>query len=94
MQSKLFSALAVASLFSVLTPLVPACNTQTGVKVTFYGYPDNSPPGGDISHDCGRGATAGGKFSGSQTLHIARPGGVGFSQRKENERCEGNKRRF
>ena len=40
-----------------------SCQVQTNWKITFFGYPDNSPPGGDIAFDCGRGFTAGGDGS-------------------------------
>ncbi|PWY85094.1 hypothetical protein BO70DRAFT_265170, partial [Aspergillus heteromorphus CBS 117.55] len=30
------------------------------VSHTFYGYPDNDPPGSAIAYDCGRGLTAAG----------------------------------
>src|SRR5699024_1158014 len=38
-----------------------ACTTQTDVKITFYGYPDNDPPSANIAYDCGRGYSAGGR---------------------------------
>ncbi|RAL15826.1 uncharacterized protein BO97DRAFT_431591 [Aspergillus homomorphus CBS 101889] len=40
-------------------PNVP-CAIVPKVSYTFYGYPDNDPPGADIAYDCGRGYTAGG----------------------------------
>ena len=46
---------------AALAGLGSACSTPGGYEVTFYGYPDNSPPGPAIAHDCGRGYTAGGK---------------------------------
>ncbi|PKY05859.1 hypothetical protein P168DRAFT_326164 [Aspergillus campestris IBT 28561] len=36
------------------------CTIVPKVSYTFYGYPDNDPPGADIMHDCGRGTSAGG----------------------------------
>lgn len=52
----------LASLISAIAPLVAAqCSTQSDVEITFYGYPDNSPPGAAIAYDCGRGYTAGGE---------------------------------
>ncbi|PLN80285.1 hypothetical protein BDW42DRAFT_114696 [Aspergillus taichungensis] len=36
------------------------CTVVPKVSYTFYGYPDNDPPGADIMHDCGRGTSAGG----------------------------------
>ena len=42
-------------------PLVASCTVQSNVQFTFYGYPDNSPPGAGIAYDCGRGYSAGGR---------------------------------
>ena len=51
----------LAGFIAATAPLVVAqCSTQSDVTVTFYGYPDNSPPGPDIAYDCGRGYTASG----------------------------------
>ncbi|KAB8228246.1 uncharacterized protein BDW43DRAFT_316099 [Aspergillus alliaceus] len=35
------------------------CHVQDAAH-TFYGFPDNDPPGGAIAYDCGRGLAAGG----------------------------------
>lgn len=51
-----------ALLLSALSPAT-SCKVQTNWKITFFGYPDNSPAGGDIAFDCGRGFTAGGDGS-------------------------------
>lgn len=41
--------------------LVEACVKQGEATITFYGYPDNSPPGPDTAHNCdGRNFIAGG----------------------------------
>lgn len=38
-----------------------ACSTPGNFEVTFYGYPDNSPPGPATAYDCGgRNGVAGG----------------------------------
>ncbi|KAL5414948.1 hypothetical protein PMIN03_002906 [Paraphaeosphaeria minitans] len=37
-----------------------ACSTVSKVTHTFYGYPDNDPPGPATAYDCGRGFKAGG----------------------------------
>jgi hypothetical protein len=50
----------VGTALAALAGLGSACSTPGGYEVTFYGYPDNSPPGPAIAHDCGRGYTAGG----------------------------------
>lgn len=46
---------SVSSLFfvSVLSTLSSACNVVSDVQITFYGYPDNSPPGPDTAYNCG-----------------------------------------
>ncbi|KAF7593015.1 hypothetical protein BBP40_012102 [Aspergillus hancockii] len=36
-----------------------SCHVQDTIH-TFYGFPDNDPPGAAIAYDCGRGQTAGG----------------------------------
>ncbi|KAL5465748.1 hypothetical protein PMIN07_003887 [Paraphaeosphaeria minitans] len=37
-----------------------ACSTVSKVTHTFYGYPDNDPPGPATAYNCGRGFKAGG----------------------------------
>ncbi|KAF4215772.1 hypothetical protein CNMCM5878_007761 [Aspergillus fumigatiaffinis] len=37
-----------------------ACDIIPAVTHTFYGFPDNDPPGPAIAYDCGRGLAAGG----------------------------------
>lgn len=51
-----------ALLLSASSPAI-SCQVQTNWKITFFGYPDNSPPSGDIAFDCGRGFAAGGDGS-------------------------------
>ncbi|RAL04409.1 uncharacterized protein BO80DRAFT_441874 [Aspergillus ibericus CBS 121593] len=41
------------------------------VSHTFYGYPDNDPPGPAISYDCGRGLTAAGTGTYADPLTFA-----------------------
>jgi len=36
------------------------CTPNSNVKLTFYGFPDNTPPGAKIAYSCGR-SLAGGK---------------------------------
>ena len=38
---------------SLVFGLSSACSTVSNSQVTFYGYPDNDPPGADTAHDCG-----------------------------------------
>ena len=52
MKSSSFLTVA-ATLFTLKDSLVSACTTQSSVEVTFYGYPDNSPPGAATAHNCG-----------------------------------------
>ena len=44
-----------------LAALASACSTPGNFIVTFYGYPDNSPPGPGTAYNCGgRNYVAGG----------------------------------
>jgi hypothetical protein len=52
--------------------LVQACSEVSGVKMTFYGSPDNDPAGSTaIAHDCGRGYNAGGTGTYADPLTFA-----------------------
>lgn len=51
-----------ALLLSASSPAI-SCQVQANWKITFFGYPDNSPAGADIAFNCGRGFTAGGDGS-------------------------------
>jgi hypothetical protein len=45
---------SITVLLSVaLASLSTACSTPGNFIITFYGYPDNSPPGPDTAHNCG-----------------------------------------
>ncbi|GKZ29928.1 hypothetical protein AbraIFM66950_007159 [Aspergillus brasiliensis] len=57
------------------------CHVVSKVSYTFYGYPDNDPPGADISEDCGRGMAAGGIGTLENPLTFATAPG-------EFDRCE------
>lgn len=35
------------------TAVNAACSTRSGVTITFYGYPDNDPPGPGTAYNCG-----------------------------------------
>jgi hypothetical protein len=50
---------------------VHGCTRQGHVTYTFYGYPDNSPPGAAIAYDCGRGQIAGGTGTFADPLTMA-----------------------
>lgn len=41
------------STLALLAGYTTACTTVPSNTVTFYGYPDNSPPGASVAHDCG-----------------------------------------
>jgi hypothetical protein len=56
--------LTSASLLSTLIGISAACTTESNFEVTFYGYPDNSPPGPGTAHNCGgRNYIAGGMLN-------------------------------
>jgi len=68
------------------TTLNATCTIQGFTTITFYGFPDNSPPGAGIAFDCGRGfvassgdgsydnpvtmATAPGEFNECETIYV------------------------
>lgn len=66
--------------FSLIRP-IKGCEVIKNVSHTFYGYPDNDPPGPDILYDCGRGNTAGGVGTYDDPLTFASGSG-------EFEECE------
>jgi hypothetical protein len=62
-----------ASLVFVLSSVgvAMACTKVTKVTHTFYGYPDNDPPGPSTAYDCGRGYKAGGTGTYTDPLTFA-----------------------
>ncbi|KAL7926001.1 hypothetical protein ACQKWADRAFT_309611 [Trichoderma austrokoningii] len=48
---KSVATLAIAG--AALVGFISTCSTFNNVKVTFYGWPDNSPPGAGAAYDCG-----------------------------------------
>lgn len=56
------AALLLHPLLTMGSPLTErACSTISGVTHTFYGYPDNDPPGPATAYNCGgRNFVAGG----------------------------------
>lgn len=57
--------LGLAAVLSLLanTAVNAACSTRSGVTITFYGYPDNDPPGPATAYNCGgRNYKAGGIY--------------------------------
>lgn len=64
----LSTTLLVASILGV----AQACSTVSGVAMTFYGYPDNDPPGPATAYNCGgRNNIAGGDGSFNNPLTFA-----------------------
>lgn len=56
------SVAAISIIGAAMAGLSQACSTPGNFVVTFYGYPDNSPPGPGTAHNCGgRNFKAGGK---------------------------------
>ncbi|KAH8893922.1 hypothetical protein GQ53DRAFT_859961 [Thozetella sp. PMI_491] len=75
-----FSAIFAAA--SLAIGLGRACNVVKGVKVTFYGFSDNSPPGDGVAYNCaGRDYHAKGDGSYDNPLTFA-------SDPKEYKPCE------
>ncbi|EKG21700.1 hypothetical protein MPH_00964 [Macrophomina phaseolina MS6] len=74
MLSKSLVSSAVLGLAAVQQALAQSCSTQS-TAFTFYGAPDNDPPGPDTAYTCskvsGRGYTAGGTGSYSDPLTFA-----------------------
>ncbi|KAI4196065.1 MAG: hypothetical protein LQ348_002363 [Seirophora lacunosa] len=66
-------ALLLQPLLAISSPLTErACSTIGGVTHTFYGYPDNDPPGPATAYNCGgRNFVAGGSGTYSNPLTFA-----------------------
>lgn len=56
----MFVILALAYALIALPSTLASCGPINDVRLTFYGWPDNSPPGSDNAFDCGRGDNADG----------------------------------
>lgn len=72
--SPIFStAILLNAVLALASPLTErACSTVSGVTHTFYGYPDNSPPGAGTAYNCGgRNNIAGGSGTYSDPLTFA-----------------------
>lgn len=60
MKTPPIAALAIASFLGLLPSQTQSCSSLDNVKVTFFGYPDNSPPGAGIAWtSCGRSLAGG-----------------------------------
>lgn len=76
---------AVICLVHALPSYTQNCSTQTDVEFTYFGYPDNSPPGPGISFSCGRrGLIAGGSLS--QRKQIGFPEAYAWSRKRNLQR--------
>ena len=66
-------ALLLQPLLCLASPLTErACSTISGVTHTFYGYPDNDPPGPATAYNCGgRNNIAGGMILSFTGCHIS-----------------------
>ena len=57
----MFVILALTYALSALPSALASCEPISDVTLTFYGWPDNSPPGSDNAFDCGRGTNPDGE---------------------------------
>ncbi|KAL8669727.1 MAG: hypothetical protein Q9168_005696 [Polycauliona sp. 1 TL-2023] len=70
----------IASLSLLIYPITAqSCSTQDNVLITFYGYPDNDPPGAGIGGQCGR-PLAGGTGTYSDPITFATTATGDFKQ--------------
>lgn len=71
----LFPSTTLATLLSLAAFTTATCSTVSSVTHTFYGYPDNDPPGPATAYDCGRGYIAGGTGTYTDPLTFASAAG-------------------
>ncbi|KAI1332975.1 hypothetical protein F5Y16DRAFT_558 [Xylariaceae sp. FL0255] len=72
---------AAALLLAGSNTVSAACSITDGVKTTFYGSPDNSPPGDGTAYDClGRGYVAGGTGTYADPLTFAAVDGGTYAE--------------
>jgi hypothetical protein len=70
--AKMFGPIAIlASAVLLKQASAASCSVTSNIRTTFFGYPDNSPPGAAIAWDCGRGYTAGGTGTYADPLTFA-----------------------
>jgi len=82
MKSTSFNAFTSILSLALAASTVNACSTQGDTTVTFYGYPDNSPPGAGTAYNCGgRNNIAGGTGTYADPLTFATADG-------EFQQCE------
>lgn len=65
MKHTLSQKLGLAAILALGAPfIVNACSVENDVTITFYGFPDNDPPGASTAYNCGdRNNIAGGKHA-------------------------------
>ena len=60
MKTPSVAVLAVASFLGVLPPQTQSCSPLDNVQISFFGYPDNSPPGAGLAFtNCGHSLAGG-----------------------------------
>lgn len=73
-------ATTITTLLAITGTALAACSREGSVELTFYGYPDNDPPGADTAYNCGgRNYVAGGTGTYDDPLTMASAEGE-FSQ--------------
>lgn len=76
MKISLMISLSLTFMVLIFAHSAWACSVVSNVKVTFYGYPDNDPPGANIAYSCGsRGYKAGGTGTYADPLTMASAAG-------------------
>lgn len=85
----LASAVVAISLLASTAVVNAACSTRSNVITTFYGYPDNDPPGPATAYNCGgRNNIAGGEYISSLLLLLPLWITLFFShQRPQKRKC-------
>lgn len=54
MKSTISQRLGFAAIFALgATSVVNACSVDNDITITFYGFPDNDPPGATTAYNCG-----------------------------------------
>lgn len=68
---KFTPAIQFASILALISHAAAVCQQKPNVKLTFFGYPDNSPPGPATTHNC-RGTSGDGVAGGKTNTHFYR----------------------
>lgn len=77
-----FFSVASVGFMGALPSTAAQCSTIEDVKLTFYGWPDNDPPGADNAFDCGRGTGSDGEPIAGGTGMYADP--ISFATATDN----------